>query len=72
MGLCLCGLHGIDLAVFSVLATMLPTAFFAALDRGANAVTAAGSETGSSFVNDVTRGEILKMSRGIAIMLLVV
>lgn len=51
---------------------MLPTAFFAALDRGANAVTAAGSETGSSFVNDVTRGEILKMSRGIAIMLLVV
>ncbi|KAL1942230.1 hypothetical protein VTO73DRAFT_6294 [Trametes versicolor] len=61
-----------SLLMIGVLATMLPTAFFAALDRGANAVTAAGSETGSSFVNDVTRGEILKMSRGIAIMLLVV
>ncbi|KAI0641767.1 hypothetical protein C8Q79DRAFT_989290 [Trametes meyenii] len=60
------------LLMIGVLATMLPTAFFAALDRGANAVTAAGQETASSLVNDITRGQILKMSRGMAIMLLVV
>ncbi|KAI0631672.1 hypothetical protein C8Q77DRAFT_1128220 [Trametes polyzona] len=61
-----------SLLMIGVLATLLPTAFFAALDRGANAVTSAGSEVGSPLVNDATRSEILRMSRGIAVMLLVV
>ncbi|KAI0367923.1 hypothetical protein BV20DRAFT_999784 [Pilatotrama ljubarskyi] len=61
-----------SLLMVGVLATLLPTAFFAALDRGASAVTAAGTEAGSALVNDATRGEILKMSRGIALMLLTV
>ncbi|KAI9059435.1 hypothetical protein FKP32DRAFT_1579866 [Trametes sanguinea] len=61
-----------SLLMIGVLATLLPTAFFAALDRGASAVTAAGSETGSTLVNDATRDQLLRMSRGIAIMLLTV
>ncbi|KAI8976412.1 hypothetical protein BD414DRAFT_423311 [Trametes punicea] len=61
-----------SLLMIGVLATLLPTAFFAALDRGASAVVAAGSETGSPLVNDATRAQILRMSRGIAIMLLAV
>ncbi|KAI0357106.1 hypothetical protein OH77DRAFT_1494971 [Trametes cingulata] len=61
-----------SLLMVGVLATLLPTAFFAALDRGASAVTAAGTSAASALVNDTTRGEILKMSRGIALMLLTV
>ncbi len=62
------------LTVLSVLATLLPTAFFAALDRGAAAtgtVAEAGAEVVSTLVNDHTRSQILRISRGIAIILLV-
>ena len=55
-----------------VLATLLPTAFFAALDRGVSAATAEAAEAVSAVVNDTTRGQILRMSRGMAVMLLVV
>lgn len=44
---------------------MLPTAFFAALDRGASAD---GSR--DTFVSDSMRDSLLKMSRGISVMLL--
>ena len=61
------------LTSFSVLAILLPTAFFAALDRGAQSVVAAGgAEVSSTLVNDATRSEILHISRGLCIMLLVV
>lgn len=57
----------------SVLATLLPTAFFAALDRGANSVTAeGGAEVSSTLVTDAQRTEMLHISRGIGIILLVV
>ncbi|KAI0822160.1 hypothetical protein BC628DRAFT_1328011 [Trametes gibbosa] len=61
-----------SLLMIGVLATMLPTAFFAALDRGASAVVTAGDAVSSGLISDTSRGEILKMSRGIAIMLVVV
>ncbi|KAH9913962.1 uncharacterized protein BXZ73DRAFT_106748 [Epithele typhae] len=58
--------------IASVLATLLPTAFFAALDRGATQTTSSGAEAVSAIVTDATRDQILRMSRGIAIMLLVI
>ncbi|KAH9849126.1 hypothetical protein C2E23DRAFT_888514 [Lenzites betulinus] len=57
-----------SLLMIGVLATMLPTAFFAALDRG---VGAAGDSIASGLVSDASRGQILQMSRGIAIMLII-
>jgi Ca2+:H+ antiporter len=48
-----------------VLSILLPTAFFASLDRG----VVEPSENG--LVNDSLRGNFLQMSRGIAIILLV-
>ena len=54
-----------------MLATLLPTAFFAALDRGADSIAQAGTEAVSSIVNDTTRDHILRISRGIAVILLV-
>ena len=54
----------------SVLATMLPTAFFASLDRGIGATL--DGESGVPLVSDFTRGEILKISRGISIILIIV
>ncbi|EIW52972.1 uncharacterized protein TRAVEDRAFT_53394 [Trametes versicolor FP-101664 SS1] len=51
----------------SVLAIMLPTAFFAALDRGASAD---GSR--DAFVSDTMRDSLLKMSRGVSVMLLLI
>ena len=50
------------------MATLLPTAFFASLDRGTGSQL---EEGGVSLVSDFTRGEILKISRGIAIILIV-
>ncbi|KAM5541651.1 hypothetical protein V8D89_004841 [Ganoderma adspersum] len=61
-----------SLLMIGVLAMLLPTAFFAALDRGANAVTDSGAAVSTALVNDNTRSEILKISRGIAIILLIV
>ncbi len=51
---------------------LLPTAFFAALDRGGNAVAESGAVVSTALVNDNIRSEILKISRGIAIILLMV
>lgn len=50
------------------MALLVPAAFFAALDRGSGA----GIGTAESIVNDTMRGQFLKMSRGIAVVLLVV
>ncbi|RPD56827.1 hypothetical protein L226DRAFT_469043 [Lentinus tigrinus ALCF2SS1-7] len=64
-----------SLLMIGVLATLLPTAFFAALDRGAAATGAtaeAGAETAFTLVSDSTRAEILHISRGLAVILLVI
>ena len=50
------------------MALLVPAAFFAALDRGLGA----NIGTTESIVNDTMRGHFLKMSRGIAVILLVV
>ena len=54
-----------------MLATLLPTAFFAALDRGASATSTSGTEAVAAIVSDATRDQILRISRGIAVILLV-
>ena len=56
-----------------MLAILLPTAFFAALDRGALSIPSNGEAiyTGT-LLTDKTRMELLRMSRGLAVMLLVV
>ena len=56
----------------SVLATLLPTAFFAALDRGANSPASGAADVSTALVNDNIRDEILRISRGIAVALLIV
>ncbi|EMD35858.1 hypothetical protein CERSUDRAFT_96082 [Gelatoporia subvermispora B] len=53
-----------------VMAIMLPTAFLAALDRGLSSFDPA--QTPPTLVNDKTRDEILTMSRGLSVLLLVV
>lgn len=55
----------------SVMGLLVPAAFFAALDRGV-ASTITTDPTAKSFITDATRGEFLKMSRGVAIILLLV
>ena len=55
-----------------VLAILLPTAFFAALDRGAQSLASNGiAEYSGELLTDKTRGELLQVSRGIAVLLLV-
>lgn len=57
----------------SVLAFLLPIAFFTALDRGIftdDMSATVGIDTG--VVSDYMRGEFLKISRGMAIILLAV
>ncbi|KAI0699514.1 hypothetical protein C8T65DRAFT_581067 [Cerioporus squamosus] len=64
-----------SLLMIGVLATLLPTAFFAALDRGSTATSAtaeAGAEAAFTLVSDATRSQILHISRGLAIILLVI
>jgi len=59
-----------SLLTMGVLAFLVPISFFTALDRG---MIFAGSPTGDSgVVSDYMRGEFLKISRGMAIILLVV
>lgn len=53
---------------YSVLCILLPTAFFASIDRGVSEASA----DPLALVSDVHRGEFLKMSRGLAIMLLII
>jgi Ca2+:H+ antiporter len=56
---------------YSVMALLIPAAFFAALDRGVASTITADAAVGS-VVNDAIRGNILQMSRGLAIVLLLV
>ncbi|RPD56828.1 hypothetical protein L226DRAFT_615691 [Lentinus tigrinus ALCF2SS1-7] len=58
-----------SLLLIGVLATLLPTALFSALDEGANAAESAAAA--SEIVKDATIG-ILHISRGIAVILLVI
>jgi Ca2+:H+ antiporter len=53
------------------MALLIPAAFFAALDRGVTS-TITTDATVQSVVNDDIRGSILQMSRGLAIILLLV
>ncbi|KAI0357108.1 hypothetical protein OH77DRAFT_132499 [Trametes cingulata] len=62
------------LLMAGVLSIVLPTSFFAALDRG-NAIQPLPTSERAPFsplVSDAVRGDMLKMSRGIAIMLLII
>ena len=54
----------------SVLATLLPTTLFSALDEGADALAGESAAAASELVKDATTG-ILHISRGIAVILLV-
>lgn len=57
----------------SVLTILLPTALFASLDRGAQSIAPNGvAQYSGSLLTDHTRQEILRMSRGLAVVLLVV
>ena len=49
----------------------MPAAFFAALDQGLT-TNADGSESGGGVVDDALRADFLRLSRGFAIVLLVV
>lgn len=51
-----------------VMSLLLLAGFFAALDRG----VVGASDAAELFVNDTTRGKFLKMSRGLALILLAV
>lgn len=55
-----------------VMALLLPAAFFAALDRGAEAGLQAGANGAAALISDTTRDKFLRMSRGLAVMLLLV
>jgi len=57
-----------SLLTIGCMTLIVPAAFFAALDRG----TGAELGTTGSIVTDSLRGEFLKMSRGLAVILLVV
>ncbi|KAF5393659.1 hypothetical protein D9757_000294 [Collybiopsis confluens] len=57
-----------SLLVMGVLTLLLPAAFFAAIDRGTSALP----DSPSYIVNDATRETFLTVSRGLAIMLLII
>jgi len=57
------------LLTIGVMTLLIPAAFFAALDNGV--VSATASEAGA-LVSDTTRGKFLKMSRGLALILIAV
>ncbi|KAL4244451.1 Ca(2+):cation antiporter (CaCA) family protein [Abortiporus biennis] len=62
-----------SLLLLGVLSLMLPTAFFAALDRGTVTLSATGNlQLFGTLINDATRDQLLRMSRGLAVILLVV
>ncbi|KAI0085228.1 hypothetical protein BDY19DRAFT_996943 [Irpex rosettiformis] len=62
-----------SLLAIGVLAILLPTAFFASLDRGAQSVATNGvAEYSGQLITDKTRGEVLQMSRALAILLLII
>jgi hypothetical protein len=53
---------------YSVFAIMIPTALFTALNRG----SIEPSTEATALISDASRGDFLKMSRGVAIILLVI
>jgi Ca2+:H+ antiporter len=57
-----------SLLVMGSLTLLVPAAYFAALDRGVGA----GIGAAESIVNDTTRGHFLRISRGVAFILLLV
>jgi Ca2+:H+ antiporter len=59
------------LGFYSVMTLLIPAAFFAALDRGVASTITTDAAVGS-LINDATRGNFLKMSRGLACILLLV
>jgi Ca2+:H+ antiporter len=59
-----------SLLTIGVLTLLLPAAFFAAIDNGVVPTTAEAAA--ESVVNDQTRGVLLQMSRGLAVILLAV
>ncbi|KAI0337882.1 hypothetical protein BDW22DRAFT_1363665 [Trametopsis cervina] len=62
-----------SLLAIGVLTILLPTALFASLDRGAQSIAPNGvAQYSGSLLTDHTRQEILRMSRGLAVVLLVV
>ncbi|KIP03693.1 hypothetical protein PHLGIDRAFT_228386 [Phlebiopsis gigantea 11061_1 CR5-6] len=62
-----------SLLAVGVLTILLPTAFFASLDRGAQSIASNGvAQYSGSLLTDSTRDQILRMSRGLAVVLLVV
>lgn len=62
-----------SLLTTGVLAFLLPIAFFTALDRGIIPVSSiASSAVNTGVVSDYMRGDLLKMSRGMAVILLAV
>lgn len=62
-----------SLLAVGVLTILLPTALFAALDRGAQSLATNGALAYSgNVISDHTRDEILRMSRGLAVVLLIV
>ncbi|KAK7681725.1 hypothetical protein QCA50_015072 [Cerrena zonata] len=62
-----------SLLIIGVLAILLPTAFFAALDRGALGVSSTGTSiVAGPLLSDSVRDQLLRMSRGVAVILLLV
>ncbi|GJE95944.1 calcium/proton exchanger-like protein [Phanerochaete sordida] len=62
-----------SLLAVGVLTILLPTALFASLDRGAQTIAANGTASYvGNVISDHMRDEILRMSRGLAVVLLVV
>jgi hypothetical protein len=61
--------YGINFAD-RVMTLLIPAAFFAALDNGVASTTA--SETGAALVSDTMRENFLKISRGLALILIAV
>lgn len=57
--------------IHRVLTILLPTAFFASLDRGAQSVATNGiAQYSGALLTDLTRDKVLRMSRGLAVVLL--
>ncbi|KAI0804620.1 hypothetical protein BC629DRAFT_1488445 [Irpex lacteus] len=62
-----------SLLAVGVLTILLPTAFFASLDRGAQSVATNGiAQYSGALLTDLTRDKVLRMSRGLAVVLLLI
>ncbi|KAF7313554.1 hypothetical protein HMN09_00511500 [Mycena chlorophos] len=57
-----------SLLIIGVLTLLLPVAFYAAMDNGA--IPSTPADAASTLVNDTTRGMLLQISRGLAVLLL--